>query len=455
MKKYFSFFSVLGGVAELGIAAVYTVFSILFLIFGYKDYLINRRWIVPLGCFCVITSFHFLTGMAIRNVSRYFERCPVLFGEVGCSIGIAGIMVWEMLAWLIDILQVKGAEGFMVFAVFLLLLHQRICLCYLFKNYGKSGAMFYLLMYAASALVLVTDEVTDEVLRSYRGNWMMIWRVVPIWLIGTFLLGLLGHLLSAAFRKKKGEFWEGQNRHRRVCMGVLSGGIVCFLFMVVSRETADNMLSPSPRRDEDGYYLLCSREGFEWFIDRTGSGDEERDINVRLAADIVLNDTSDWEGAKEKIRESARLYCGEGIEGLRFYRYGLDGDEFLYGYSFRLYAGRCPFESTLRSGAGGQDPVRIPEALNCAVFYRVREGLVAEFIGIEPVSENMHVLERTRYLAARVADGPALFGRKYSPTEFYGWEGWAFGRLHNPFAVALECSPDAECAPLRMAKGPQ
>ena len=983
MKKYFSFFSVLGGVAELGIAAGYTVFSILFLIFGYKDYLINRRWIVPLGCFCVIASFHFLTGMAIRNVSRYFERCPVLFGEVGCSIGIAGIMVWEMLAWLIDIFQVKGAEGFMAFAVFLLLLHQRICLCYLFKNYGKSGAMFYLLMYAASALVLVTDEVTDEVLRSYRGNWMMIWRVVPIWLIGTFLLGLLGHLLSAAFRKKKGEFWEGQNRHRRVCMGVLSGGIVCFLFMVVSRETADNMLSPSPRRDEDGYYLLCSREGFEWFIDRTGSGDEERDINVRLAADIVLNDTSgwehweeeppgnaydciaryrghfdgdghalegyysaqelpvfgtleehalvtdlkiqrslfqatyeknlrmdgdegvfvlpasalcyrnegriegcdveaivlgdweaggiacinegmmkdcrfagtvesgrwfeeggedrwfeegegkdrwatedmytggicgvsigsiqdcqnegtistevitdthymhydcggiagvvgvsgsvtgcantgrvsgvqscggiageslgeirecsnegeihvepqhvyvapvitagicasnrglvdscfstgelsvgwstlsaiesvygiacnlgsgergrtkncyylpesaeqvyrqkgvyklsktqmaevgkyieagqaaekgsdsisdayvisdvdslelfpalpdlpgtdrddyirlqmgpkqdtvyevspgdtlwgiaekfyedgmyypelvreeeaeggflhpgeeilvphldryllcaneeegfnsgfymdafgemcpiryymakpvdwyygemdfaagkglevlwpkdkergqgaaagdirifcyldgnsdgdffagDWEGAKEKIRESAGLYCGGGIEGLRFYRYGLDGDEFLYGYSFRLYPGRCPFESTLRSGVGGQDPVRIPEALNCAVFYRVREGLVAEFIGIEPASEDMHVLERTRYLAARVADGPELFGRKYSPTEFYGWEGWAFGRLHNPFAVALEYSPDAECAPLRMAKGPQ
>lgn len=98
MKKYFSFFSVLGGVAELGIAAVYTVFSILFLIFGYKDYLINRRWIVPIGCFCVIAAFHFLTGMALWHVSRYFERCPVLFGEVGCSIGIAGVMVWEVLA---------------------------------------------------------------------------------------------------------------------------------------------------------------------------------------------------------------------------------------------------------------------------------------------------------------------------------------------------------------------
>lgn len=66
-------------------------------------------------------------------------------------------------------------------------------------------------MYAASALVLVTDEVTDEVLRSYRGNWMMFWHAVPIWLTVTFLLGLLGHLLSAAFRKKKGESGEGRN----------------------------------------------------------------------------------------------------------------------------------------------------------------------------------------------------------------------------------------------------
>ena len=977
----------------MGIASGYTAFSILFLNFGYEDYMLNRRWIVPAGCFCAIVAFHFLTGMALRNVSRYFESCPVLFGEVGCGIGIAGILVWEVLAWFIGVFWVKQAESFMVFVAFLLLLHQRICLCYLFKKYRKSGAVYYLLLHVAGVLVLVTDKV----LFSDMGNRMMIWRSVPwcevpIWLTGTFLLGFLEHLLSAAFRKKKGESGEGQNCHRRVCTTVLSGGILCFLFMAVSGETADKMLSPSPPRDEDGYYLLYSREGFEWFIDQIGSGDEERDINVRLTADIVLNDTSDWEhwedeppektydcmarygghfdgdghmlegyysaqdlpvfgtleeqalvtdlkirkslfrttydenllkdddgrvfvlpasalcyrnegriegcdveavvlgdwgaggiactnegimkdcrfagtvesgrwfekwfeegegedrrfekwveqgkiedrwatenmytggictanigsiqncrnegtisagvitdthrmhyycggiagavsgsgsvagcgntgritgiqscggiagkssgeiqecfnegeihvepqladlapappaglrappagpgascgtpgqlsvgqnrlsalepvygiacnldngergqtkncyylpesaeqvyrqkgvyklsetqmaevgkyietgqaaeretdgiydtyvisdvdslelfsalpdlpgtdrddyirlqvgpkqdtvykvrpgdtlwgiaemfyedgmyyselvreenpeggflhpgeeilvphldryllcaneeegferafymdafgkmcptryymakpldwyygemdfaagkglevlwpkneaqghgaaagdirilcyldgnsegdffagdweGAKEKIRESAELYCGGGIEGLRFYRYGLDKGEFLYGYSFRLYPDRCPFESTLCGGAGGQTSLRIPEALNCAVFYRVREGLVAEFIGIEPVSGDMHVLERTRYLAARVADGPELLGRKYSSTEFYGWEGWAFGRLHNPFAAALEYSPDAGCYPLKMIKGPQ
>lgn len=294
------FFSVLGGVAEVGITLGYIVFSMLFLIFGYEDYPLNRNGIVPIGCFFAIAAFHFLAGMALRHVSRYFERHPFLFGEVGCGIGIAGIIVWEMSAWYADAFMVKQAESFMVVVVFLLLLHQRICLCYLFEKYWKSGAISYLLLHVGSVLVLATDKI----ILPDKGSTMMIWhtvpwRVVPLWLTCTFLLGLSGHLLSAAWRKKSGESGERQNCRRRVYTTVLSRGILLFLFMAVSEETADRMLSPSPRRDEEGYYLLWSREGFEWFVDRVEI-DEERDINVRLTADIVLNDTSDWEHWEEE-----------------------------------------------------------------------------------------------------------------------------------------------------------
>ena len=68
-----------------------------------------------------------------------------------------------------------------------------------------------------------------------------------------------------------------------------------------------------------------------------------------------------------------------------------------------------------------------------------------EFIGIEPVSEDMDVLARTRYLAARVVDGPAIEEKEYTGEEFYGREDWPYTKLHNPFAVALEYSPEIEC----------
>ena len=93
--------------------------------------------------------------------------------------------------------------------------------------------------------------------------------------------------------------------------------------------------------------------------------------------------------------------------------------------------------------------------MNCVVFYRMREGLLAEFIGIEPVSEDMHVLERVRYLAARIEDGPALEEISYTGEEFYGREDWNFTRLHNPFATALAYSPQKECYPYVLVAGTQ
>lgn len=224
------------------------------------------------------------------------------------------------------------------------------------------------------------------------------------------------------------------------------------------------------------YYLLCANdeEGFPRFFRRDVSGKEETAIyfmpkpadwyygtmnfvaacglevlwpqdaaagDIRILYSIDGNPEGDflageWESAKEKIAESAGIYCGQGLEDLRFYRYELDGGESLYGYSFRLYPDRCPSESELQK--------RMDEALNCAVFYRLREGLMVEFIGIEPAAENMDVLARTRYLAARVTDGSGV-EKMYNGEHFYGRENWPYTELHNPFAVALEYSPENRC----------
>lgn len=172
-------------------------------------------------------------------------------------------------------------------------------------------------------------------------------------------------------------------------------------------------------KDEEGVYGAASEDiRILYYIDGNPDGDFF---------------AGEWESAKEEIAESAGIYCGQGLENLRFYRYELDGGEFLYGYSFRLYPDRCPFGSELRKGRN--------EALNCAVFYRLREGLMVEFIGIEPAEEDMDVLARTRYLAARVVDGPAFEEKEYSGEKFYGRENWPYTELHNPFALALEYSP--------------
>lgn len=48
-----------------------------------------------------------------------------------------------------------------------------------------------------------------------------------------------------------------------------------------------------PARYSDGYFLLRTEEDFRWFI--TTEGEENPDINVRLATDIILNDPKDWE----------------------------------------------------------------------------------------------------------------------------------------------------------------
>lgn len=133
----------------------------------------------------------------------------------------------------------------------------------------------------------------------------------------------------------------------------------------------------------------------------------------------------DWMGVQDSIRKSAKAYCGKAADGFRFYRYKLDNGESLYGYSFRLY--------------------RQTDTLKCTVFYRIREGFLAEFIGIEPVGEDEQLLERVRYLAARTDSLLTIDEIQYDYESFCGRDNWDFPQLHNPFAIALAYSKEAEC----------
>lgn len=144
---------------------------------------------------------------------------------------------------------------------------------------------------------------------------------------------------------------------------------------------------------------------------------------------------ADWEGVQKSFRRSAKAWCGNTVDSLRFYRYMLDNGEKLYGCSFRLY--------------------RQDVTLTCAAFYRIREGFLAEYIGIAPVGEDTHVLERTRYLAAEIDNALTVEETESNCEAFYGRENWDFPLLHNPFATALAYSPEAECSSYMLFTGSQ
>ena len=93
----------------------------------------------------------------------------------------------------------------------------------------------------------------------------------------------------------------------------------------------------------------------------------------------------------------------------------------------------------------------------CAAFYRVREGFLAEYIGIAPIQEKEPVLERVRYLAAEIKTDSVLSSEEIqSDCEgFYGRENWDFPLLHNPFAAALAYDKNAECSSYMLFTGAQ
>ncbi len=139
-----------------------------------------------------------------------------------------------------------------------------------------------------------------------------------------------------------------------------------------------------------------------------------------------------WKEAKAAIEQSARLWCADRAENLRFYRYRLENGEHLYGYTFRLRRDR--------------------ENLACAVYWRLRKGMFAEFIGLAPAWEEEQLHSQVRYLAARVDQEIAMDTPLYP---YEGMEGWPFPRFHNPFALAMAYDEAAECSPYMLWTGGQ
>ncbi len=185
---------------------------------------------------------------------------------------------------------------------------------------------------------------------------------------------------------------------------------------------------------------------------------------TRIFYNIVPNDegdffSPDYTAVQKEIRKSALAYCGFSLSGLRFYRYELSNGESLYGYSFRLY--------------------RQSDILSCVVFYRMRNGLLGEWIGIEPIDyssqivqaadkkaaqtddpQAIHIAEsqsamtakdvsqptllaRVRYLAARMDQEITLTISEEdapydTPYEYSGRDNWAYPSLHNPFSFAMD-----------------
>lgn len=143
----------------------------------------------------------------------------------------------------------------------------------------------------------------------------------------------------------------------------------------------------------------------------------------------------DWSSVQKSIRRSAGLCCKDAVDNLHFYRYTLDNGEKLYGCSFLLY--------------------RPADTLQCAAFYRIREGFLAEYIGVAPIQEKEPVLERVRYLAAEIDNVLTVKEVRSDCEAFYGKENWEFPLLHNPFTTALAYDRDAECSSYMLFTGAQ
>ncbi len=110
----------------------------------------------------------------------------------------------------------------------------------------------------------------------------------------------------------------------------------------------------------------------------------------------------------------------------------------------------CCFSGSVEAGLAKET-----EEPENAAFYRVRDGFLAEYVGIEPTEEDWNVLERARYLAAEIDNALITSEVQSDCEEFCGKENWDFPLLHNPFAAALCYSKDAECSSYMLFTGAQ
>lgn len=81
--------------------------------------------------------------------------------------------------------------------------------------------------------------------------------------------------------------FSGKSMAQAVAVLCLLAGV----FLAAAYGYEERGADPTPPQDEDGYYLLSTKEDFRWFISR----DRDPYTNVRLTNDLILNDTEGWE----------------------------------------------------------------------------------------------------------------------------------------------------------------
>ncbi|MCI8726973.1 MAG: LysM peptidoglycan-binding domain-containing protein [Hungatella sp.] len=77
--------------------------------------------------------------------------------------------------------------------------------------------------------------------------------------------------------------------------------LICILLTVACRSQEREADPLAPPQDGDGYFLLSTEEDFRWFISR----DRDPYTNVRLANDLILNDTKGWENWADSPPENS------------------------------------------------------------------------------------------------------------------------------------------------------
>ena len=117
-----------------------------------------------------------------------------------------------------------------------------------------------------------------------------------------------------------------QLRHFRKKL-LLSAAVLSLPGLILFGSLGKERKETEPSMDEDGYYLLYTRNDFRWFTTTVNDGNQ--DINVRLGGDLILNDTDRWE-------DWADTPPDYGYAPMTYYNGHFDGNGYaLEGYNAR------------------------------------------------------------------------------------------------------------------------
>ena len=223
--------SVLAGVMELAAAFVYMTFSLVFIKYGYEDYIMNRSKMVLAGCFLAVIFTQFLVGETLLHMYTVMgERIFFLKGcgwFLGTGIAIGLVSRYDMIS---AFLESRGLEGdastYIAVVVFcFLLMYLSMYPFLLCSNYEKKGILLFLILFAWEILWLLTEN--DIVFGNKDVNKPLI-VTFPVWLTASFLAGVL-RLSLVNRRKKKGKSKKWQVRLKRAVQVLLAGiFLMCF-----------------------------------------------------------------------------------------------------------------------------------------------------------------------------------------------------------------------------------